>query len=136
MRILADTLHIELDIEQTLAAQAEFRTAVWRKACALPEAAVGLEFGCMGLDDPLEVRTTHLLLTLDKVLYRDRQFAKLRAQRLDGDKARGDLTFVIANTAGVELAVAHCRLEWCRVPEVKWLRRLDIIVIIKQDGIR
>ena len=98
-----------------------------------PQAAVGAQQAGVHLGEGGKVRAADLFLALDDPANGDRQFAVCGQQGSYRSQAGGDLALVVGSAPGVQFAIAHGGLKGRRVPQVKRVGRLHVIVIVKQE---
>src|SRR5579884_1650188 len=100
---------------------------------ALPDAGVGSQQVAVALDEGREMRATNLLFAFDDELDRDRKRSVDLAQRSNRRQSADDVRFVVGDAAPEELSFADCWLERGSVPQLQRLRRLNVVVIVKEQ---
>src|SRR5260370_16796694 len=100
MRVAAQAVHVELDVEQALAAQAKLRPPLHIEARALPQAGVRRQALLVRRDDVLEGRAAHLSFALDDPLEPDGQLAPGREQPVNRTPPPAALPLLIPLAAG------------------------------------
>src|SRR5688500_2627258 len=64
----------------------------------------------------------------------DRELPPRGEVRLESFHVEEELAFIIDRAARIDLSAAHCRLEWWRCPMIQRLGRLNIVVMVDENG--
>ena len=101
----------------------------------LPDAGVGGEQVLVVCDELGQVGGAGLFFAFDDEFDRAGELADLIEQGIDRKQAGDELSFIVADAAPVELAVADFRLEGRAVPEFERLGRLDIVMVVDEQSL-
>ena len=131
--VVPEQLHAQLHVEETAAPELQGGPpAVVEGRARLPQAAVRTQLVGVLEGDLLEGLGADLLLALDEESQRDRDLAQA-LQCLERVDAGHHVRLVIGNAAGDDPAILLGRLERVRVPELDWVDRLHVVVLVQEQ---
>jgi hypothetical protein len=133
VRVARHRAHGEFDVADAAHAQHHLWPALAIHPAELPDAGVTGEQITVPLHKRLQIGTANLFLTLHQKLHPAGQASRHRAHRPHRGDPRDQLSLVVRDTARVEPAVAHLRIKRRRIPQIQWLRRLHIIVVVAEQ---
>ncbi len=126
--------YTQLRVQDALQAQRDDKAVALIQRPALPEAPVG------GQQDPVrpherrQAGAADLLLTIDDELDGERDLPVRPPVAGDGLHPRHHVAAVVSDPAREDLAVARVRRERAGVPLLQRLRRLDVAVVVHEQG--
>jgi hypothetical protein len=112
------------------------RPAVDVDAAEFPDAAIGGDQIGMRVGEVDEMRRADLFFAFDDELQPQRQFPARRLPGGDGGDSRGDVAFVVGDTARPDSPVANLAGPGIALPEIERLGRLDVVVVVKAERFR
>ena len=125
---------LQLHVEHAARAEHEDGPTARVEIGRLHEREIAGELRRVAPDVVLDGDAVDLLLALDEELDGQRQLAPDREQRLDGRQSRDEVALVVGHTPGVEAPVTDRRLERRREPLLERVRRLDVVVVVEEQG--
>ena len=129
VRVARHRSHVQLDVEDALAAEEQLRPARGVDRAAFFQRAVAVGERRVELEQAGQVRAAALLLSFYQEAHAERELAVDRAIRLERLDAQEQVTFVVVHAAREDRAVTHGRLVRRRAPEIQRDGGLHVVVL-------
>jgi hypothetical protein len=134
VRIILDRPYPQLDIHYATATELHVEAAFVVRYTSFPDASVCRKPILVSSDEVTQRRTANLLFALDEKDNAIRQVSIDRSHRIEGGQPRDEFSFVVCGATSKEFVVALHRRKGGRIPLVQGFWRLDIVVVIEQEG--
>ena len=124
----------QLQIADSPHSEKELRATIRIDAAGLPDAGVGGQQVSICLDERLQPGAADLLFAFYQELDAGRMPAGHILHGIDSGQTRDDVALIVRYAPGVHLSVSNAWFERRSFPEVKRLRRLNVVVVVEDDG--
>ena len=135
MAIVGDGLHVQLEIGDAPKAADNLRSSVVIYAAKLPDGDIGIEEVTMLINPLREMEAGNFLFALDNELNIHRKSPVVCCEKgIDCHQTGADMPFVIRCAASITNVAINPQRPRIAVPQLEWLRRLYIVVVIEEHG--
>jgi len=134
MGVARENFHGELDIEEAAGTQSDDGRLVDLDPALLPDRGVGPKPAGVLLDPGREVGAADLLLALGQPGDVAGVGTGDGADRVERRETADELALVVLRTSRKDRAVPLGEIEGRTLPQVQRLRRLDVVVVVEEEG--